>query len=54
MSLSTFLLALFFLLLAFTQLGILGVTNVVMGFLALIIAIVLVVEAWHPIHFGRR
>lgn len=52
MSLSTILLAVFFILWGLVQLGALAVAPAVLGIIALVIGILLLVDAWHPL-IGR-
>jgi hypothetical protein len=52
MSLSTLLLGLYFILVGLSLLSIVAVSNTVLGVIALIVGILILVSAVHPIHIG--
>lgn len=54
MSLTNLLLAAYFILVGLSLLGILAVSNTVLGIIALIVGIIILVDGFHPITWNRR
>jgi hypothetical protein len=54
MSLSTLLLAAYFILVGLSLLGILAVSNTVLGIIALVVGIIILVDGLHPVTIWHR